>query len=211
VPCWNPPRWSLGASALVALVAAGCGTTSSQHKPSLHATAEKRLLSLVARARADATKQDGIAVHAVLGEFVAEVQTLKTSGQLTGTTAGRLDSRARTTAEQAAQQLHPAKVAAAQANAATQTITTPAAANPATPPKPTPGANSNPAPAGNPPSPAATTPQPNDQGSVGPAPPSPGHGHGHGYGHRLGEGSSSWWTAVRNWINANSGGGGGGD
>jgi hypothetical protein len=165
---------------------------------------------LVVRARADATRQDGTAVHAVLGEFVAEVQTLKTTGQLTGTTAGRLDSEARTTAEQAAEQLHPAKVATVQPNAATHTTTTPAVANAATPPTPTHGAIPNPAPtssADNPPSNAATAPQQNDQGNGGSTPPSPGHG----YGHRLGEGGSSWWTAVRNWINANSGGGGGGD
>jgi hypothetical protein len=212
VPRWNPPRRSLGASALVALVVAGCGTTSSQHKPSLHVTAEKRLLSLVERARADATKQDGTAVHAVLGEFVAEVRTLKTSGQLTATTAGRLDGEASTTAEQAARQLHPRKVANTEPNAAILTATTPAAATP--PPTPTTGANPK-APTTSatgppaPPSTPATGLQQNDQGSYGGASRSPGHGHG--YVRRLGESGSSWWTALRNWINANSGGGGGGD
>jgi hypothetical protein len=212
VPRWNPPRRSLGASALVALVAAGCGTVSSQHKPSLHVTAEKRLLSLVARARADATKQDGTAVHAVLGEFVAEVRTLKTSGQLTATTAGQLDGEASTTAEQAAQQLHPRKVATTEPNAAIQTATRPTAATP--PPTPTTGANAK-APttsANGPPaqpSTPATGPQQGDQGNYGGTSRSPGHGHG--YGHRLGESGSSWWTALRNWIDANSGGGGGGD
>jgi hypothetical protein len=214
VPCYKTPRWSLGALALVAVVVAGCGAASSQQNASLHANGEKRLLSLVTRARVDASKHNGTAVHAVLGEFVSEVRTLNTSGQLSGTTAGRLDRAARLTAAQAAQQLHPAN-AAAKANAtqtATATTPDPATTTSTTPATtPTPGATppgGTPAPP-NQPSPPTNTPSQNGQGNNQGGSPSPGHGHG--YGHRHGDAGAGWWAILSNWINSQSHGGGGGD
>jgi hypothetical protein len=211
VPRCKTPRWSLGGLALVvalvALVVAGCGAASSQQRASLHTSGEKRLLSLVARARADASQHDGTAVHAVLGEFVSEVRTLNTSGQLSSTTAGKLDRAARLTAAQAQQQLHPA----ATANTATEATSVPTpdpgsttSSVPAT--TPTPGATTGPS---SPPSPAANTPSQNGQGDdqTGPA----GPGHGHGYGHRYAASGSGWWGILSNWINSQSHGGGGGD
>ena len=91
-------------SALVALAVAGCGAAGNQQK--LHLTSEKRLLSLVARARVDASRHNGTAVHAVLGEFVSEVDTLRTSGQLSHATANNLTGEARATAGAASRQLH---------------------------------------------------------------------------------------------------------
>jgi hypothetical protein len=223
VPCYRTPRWSLGALALVAVVVAGCGAASSRQNASLHANGEKRLLSLVARARADASKHDGTAVHVVLGEFVSEVRTLTTSGQLSGTTAGRLDRAARLTAVQAEQQLHPATAnAAARANA-TQTVTpdpaTTTSTTPATTPATTPTPAATPTPGATPPgghaappnqpSPATNTPSQNAQGNNQGDSPSPGNGHG--YGHRHGDAGSDWWRVLSNWINSQSHGGGGGD
>jgi hypothetical protein len=215
VPRCKTPRRSLGGLALVALVAlvvTGCGAASSQQRASLHTSGEKRLLSLVARARVDASKHDGTAVHAVLGEFVSEVRTLNTSGQLSGTTAGKLDRAARLTAAQAQQQLHPAAVT----NTATQTTTTQTTAVPT----PDPGTTTVPAPAttptsgaatgpSGPPSPAANTPAQNGQGDDQSGP--PGRGHGHAYGHRYADDGSGWWGILSNWINSQNHGGGGGD
>jgi hypothetical protein len=186
------------------VLVAGCGASSTHQKPTLHASAEKRLLSLVARARVDATAHDGTAVHAVLGEFVSEIQTLKTSGQLAGTIAASLDHEAHTTAAQAAERLHPAKppetkpkTTAETTTAATSTIaatpTTPAVGT--TPTAPTAPVNSTP-------SSADGTPEQNDQGS---------DSQRTGHGHRYGAGASGWWTAVRNWIESQPGGGGGND
>jgi hypothetical protein len=219
VPCYRTPRWSLGALALVAVVVAGCGAASSRQNASLHANGEKRLLSLVARARADASKHDGTAVHVVLGEFVSEVRTLTTSGQLSGTTAGRLDRAARLTAVQAEQQLHPATAnAAARANA-TQTVTPDPATTTSTTPATTPTPAATPTPGATPPgghaappnqpSPATNTPSQNAQGNNQGDSPSPGNGHG--YGHRHGDAGSDWWRVLSNWINSQSHGGGGGD
>jgi hypothetical protein len=213
VPCYKTPRWSLGALALVAVVVAGCGAARSQQNASLHASGEKRLLSLVARARVDASKHNGTAVHAALGEFVSEVRTLNTAGQLSGTTAGRLDRAARLTAAQAEQQLHPATSNAASKANATQTATSdPATTTSPTPATtPTPGATppgGHPAPP-NQPSPATNTPPQKAHGNSQGDPPSPGHGHG--YGHRYGDSGSGWWAILSNWINSQSHGGGGGD
>ena len=207
VPRCKTPRWSLGGLALVALVVAGCGAASSQQRASLHTSGEKRLLSLVARARVDASKHDGTAVHAVLGEFVSEVRTLNTSGQLSGTTAGKLDRAARLTAAQAQEQLHPA--AATTTAAQTTTVPTPdpgTTTSPAPAITPTPGATTGPP---GPPSPAAKTPSQNGQGhdQGGPA----GPGHGHAYGHRYADDGSGWWGILSNWINSQNHGGGGGD
>jgi hypothetical protein len=213
VPRCKTPRWSLGGLALVALVVAGCGAASSQQRASLHTSGEKRLLSLVARARVDASKHDGTAVHAVLGEFVSEVRTLNTAGQLSGTTAGKLDRAARLTAAQAQQQLHPAAAAnpAIQTTTATQATTVPTpdpntTTSPAPATTPTPGATTGPS---GPPSPAANTPAQNGQGDdqSGPA----GPGHGHAYGHRDADERSGWWGILSNWINSQNHGGGGGD
>jgi hypothetical protein len=213
VPRCKTPRWSLGGLALVALVVAGCGAASSQQRASLHTSGEKRLLSLVARARVDASKHDGTAVHAVLGEFVSEVRTLNTSGQLSGTTAGKLDRAARLTAAQAQQQLHPAAAAdtATQTTPAMQT-TTVSTPDPETTTSPTPAATPTPGattgPSG-PPSPAANTPAQNGQGDDQSGP--PGQGHGHAYGHRYADDGSGWWGILSNWINSQNHGGGGGD
>jgi hypothetical protein len=228
VPRWNPPQRSLGASALVAVVVAGCGAAGTQQKPALHASAEKHLLSLVARARADAERHDGAAVHAVLGDFVSEVRTLKTAGQLTGTTAVNLDGEAHAAAAQAKRQLHAAKSASAEPGATTQTSTAPAAADataPTTPTVPPSDATTTPAPAR--PSPTAPTPkattstppaagatsQQDDQGGDGSGAPWPGrgHGHGHGYGHSYGSHAAAWWSALRNWFHSQSGAGNGDD
>jgi hypothetical protein len=208
VPRCKTPRWSLGGLALVALVVAGCGAASTQQRASLHTSGEKRLLSLVARARVDASKHDGTAVHAVLGEFVSEVRTLNTSGQLSGTTAGKLDRAARLTATQAQQQLHPASAA----NTATQTTTVPApdpGTITSTAPETTPTQGAATGPSG-PPSPAANTPAQNGQGDAQSGPPAR-PGHGHAYGHRYADHGSGWWGILSNWINSQNHGGGGGD
>jgi hypothetical protein len=105
VPRCNQPRWSLGALALVALSMAGCGAAAERSRASLHPAAERQLLSLVARARADASDHNGRAVRTVLGEFVSDVRTLRSSGQLSRTTATNLDRVARVTEAQAAKQL----------------------------------------------------------------------------------------------------------
>jgi hypothetical protein len=215
VPRWNPSRWSLGASALVAVVVAGCGASSTHSNPSLHAGAEKRLLSLVARARTDATRHDGTAVDAVMGDFVSEVQTLKSSGQLTAGTAGSLAREARLTAAQASLQLRPAKSKGGTARATTQTSTAPASVTPATQTAPTTAPTTAADPAQTPATSQATTPasagvqQQNDQGD-GSDSPWPGHGYGRGYG-RYGGGYAAWLSALRNWIYSNSNGAGGGD
>jgi hypothetical protein len=218
VPCYKTPRWSLGALALVAVVVAGCGAASSQQNASLHANGEKRLLSLVARAHVDASEHNGTAVHAVLGEFVSEVRTLNTSGQLSGTTAGSLDRAARLTAAQAERQLHPAATANAATNASTATQTTPdAGPDPATTTSPTPATTPTPGPPGgtvappNQPSPATNTPAQNGPGNNQGHSLPPGHGHGHGYGHRNGDADSDWWGILSNWINSQSHGGDAGD
>ncbi len=186
----------LGAPALVALAVAGCGAAASQ--PKLHNTAEQRLLSLVARARADATEHDGAGVHSVLGEFVSDVQTLTAAGQLSPTTAGRLDRAARATAAQAARQLHPAsKVPARTASTTTQatgpgTTTSPPVTNPPAV-KSTPPTQHDPPPAsGNPAGQA-------NQGYNGSEPAQPGHGPRHDHGH---------WQAHDGWSVAGQGGAG---
>jgi hypothetical protein len=215
VPCYKTPRWSLGALALVAVVVAGCGAASSQQNASLHANGEKRLLSLVARARVDASKHNGTAVHAALGEFVSEVRTLNTAGQLSATTAGRLDRAARLTAAQAEQQLHPT----AANSAATANTTQTATPDPATTTTPTPATTPTPGatpPGGGPaapnqPSPATNAPSQNAQGNNQGDSPSPGHGHGHAYGHRYSDAGSGWWAIFNNWINSQSHGGSAGD
>jgi hypothetical protein len=196
------------------VVVAGCGAASAPQKRSLHASAEQRLLALVSRARVAATAHDGTAVHTVLGEFVSEVQALKTSGQLTGSAAESLDREARTTAAQAAEQLHRAKPAtkpkestptsvAAPVTMTADTATTPSTPAAAATPSPTAsGAGTGPATAG------GTAQQQNGQGTDDSN--SPWSGHGHGYGHRHDAAGSAWWTALRNWI-ASSGAGGGND
>lgn len=164
MPRWKTPRWTLGAPALVALAVAGCGAAASQ--PKLHNTAEKRLLSLVANARVDATNHDGTAVRAVLGEFVSNIRTLRASGQLSGATAGRLGREARAAAAQAARQLHPKLAVRAG------TATTPAQSlDPVT--------SSTPATAEGPPARRHARAPANGA----PAGPGQGHGRGHGYGH----------------------------
>jgi hypothetical protein len=192
VPRWKTPRWTLGAPALVALAVAGCGASASQ--PKLHSSSEKRLLSLVQSARTDAAHHDGSAVNAALGEFVSEVRTLTTSGQLSATTAGKLDQQARSTARQAAQQLHPAaKVHTNTTTTTAQTVATttqPATvSSPATRTPPPPVTQSDPG-----------------QGDTGSGSPRPGHhryDHGDGHG-RWASGSqgdvaqawAKWWSGV---------------
>jgi hypothetical protein len=201
------------------VLVAGCGAAGIDHKPSLHASAERRLLSQVARARVQATAHDGTAVHAVLGEFVSEVQTLEIAGQLTRTTAANLEHEARTTAAQAAERLRPAKPANTKPQATTRTTaattTTPdapaAAAAGVTPTPPATGATPAPAAADATPTPPADTtrsaagaaPGQSDQGSD-----SPWRGHGPGHGHRHDAGFTGWWTAVRHWIDSSAQSGG---
>jgi hypothetical protein len=218
VPRCKTPRWSLGASALVALAVAGCGAAADQ--PKLHNASEKHLLSLVAHARVDASSHDGGAVHAALGEFVSDVKTLKTSGQLSGAVAGRLDRAARATAAQAARQLHPATAANGATRASTVTTatrttdpaTTTQAADPAT--TTAPAANPMP-PHGPPPGAANAQPQGNPCAGV-PGVSLPGHGHGDGHAH----GHKGWWRIVQSdgaggvpnaciqWLKSLIGGGG---
>jgi hypothetical protein len=180
VPRCNPSRWFLGASALVALAVAGCGA-GTERNASLHPTAEKRLLSLVARARVDASGRDGSAMHAVLGEFVSEVKTLKASGQLGGATAIKLERTARATASRAGE-LHTTTAPAATATSGSQSSTA------ADPKAPASGSASNPPPAhpATKPGPATkpSPPAPKNQQKACKAPP-PDHlrHHGNGSGH----------------------------
>jgi hypothetical protein len=216
VPRWKTPRWSLGASALVALAVAGCGAAADQ--PKLHSASEKHLLSLVAHARVEASSHDGGAVHAALGEFVSDVKTLKTSGQLSGAVAGRLDRAARATAAQAARQLHPAT--AAKGASGTSTVTTatqttdPAATTQAADPATTTSPAANPTPPHGPP-PGAANDQPQGNRCYGvPRASLPGHGHGPAHGHK------GWWRIVQSngaggvpnaciqWLKSLIGGGG---
>lgn len=200
----------LGASALVALAVAGCGTAANQ--PKLHNSSEKRLLSLVARARADAAKHRGTAVHAVLGEFVSDVQTLTTSGQLSRSSAHRLAREARATAAQAAHELHPKAATTADASATTtQPATTITASTPAAGPTPATKTTAN-----TPARPPVRQHNPR-QGPHGPAltPPKPGprHGHRHGHGGRpAGHGGAEKKNIARAWAKWPDGAtGGGGD
>lgn len=182
MPRWKTPRWTLGAPAIVALVVAGCG--ASAHQTKLHSSSEKRLLSLVQTARTDAAHHNGTAVHAVLGEFVSEVRTLTTSGQLSASTAGQLDQQARTTARQAAKQLH--RATEVQTN--TATTTTQAVATTNEPPTVSPPAPQT----ASPPATQSAPGQGDDRfGSTWPGP------HGHGYGHDRG---SSGQGDVRSWA-----------
>lgn len=207
MPRWKTPRWTLGAPALVALAVAGCGAAASQ--PKLHRTSEKRLLSLVARARTDASNHNGSAVHADLGEFVSDVETLTTSGQLSRTTAGRLDREARATAAQAAVQLHQkpatqgttiATATSATASSATQPADpTPSAGHPAPPVKNTPPPPNQKPPTHN--RAKQKPPKQNDQGhqgdgTDGPTWPDPGHQHGHGHADWSSSQSGAYETSV---------------
>lgn len=195
MPRWKTPRWTLGAPALVALVVAGCGASANQTK--LHSSSEKRLLSLVQTARTDAAHHNGTAVHAALGEFVSEVRTLTISGQLSATTAGQLDQQARTTARQAAKQLHPAiKV---QKN--TATTTTQAVATTAEPPTVSSPATQT---ASSPPA-THSDPGQDDDRSGSTWPRHHGHGYERGYGHDGGSSGgqggdarswAKWWNYV---------------
>ncbi|HEX3616957.1 MAG TPA: hypothetical protein VHU61_10490 [Solirubrobacteraceae bacterium] len=149
-------------------------------------------------------------MHAVLGEFVSEVQTLEIAGQLTGTTAANLEHEARTTAAQAAERLRPAKPANTKPRATTRTTaattTTPDAPAPAaagvTPTPPAADATPTP-PADTTRSAAGGAPGQSDQGSD-----SPWRGHGPGHGHRHDAGFTAWWTAVRHWIDSSAQSGG---
>lgn len=204
MPRWKTPRWTLGVPALVALAVAGCGAAAS--RPRLHSSSEKRLLSLVARARTDASTRNGPAVHADLGEFVSDVKTLTTSGQISRATAGKLDRQARATAAQAVEQLPrtPASAATTATTATTvtqaagpSTTTTPATGHPTPPAQHTP-----PPPHKHDQGPGKTPPPPkHDQGPGGgrpdPVKPGPGHEHGHGHGGRSSsQNAAGWWSYV---------------
>jgi hypothetical protein len=143
VPRCNPSRWSLGATALVALVVAGCDS-GTRRNASLRPRSEKRLLSLVARARTDASGHHGSAVHAVLGEFVSEVERLKKAGQLGTATAAHLERAARATAAGAARELHATPPRTSGPTSASQTST---AADPNAPARNRTPARSGPRPA----------------------------------------------------------------
>jgi hypothetical protein len=151
-------------------------------------------------------------VHTVLGEFVSEVQTLRISGQLTGTTAASLAHEARTTAAEAAQQFHRAKAASTESHEPAQTTTAAATTIATTATTPAEDAPTQTAPTRQ----GATTsvqadgtPQQNDRGSDGISDSPWPRGHGHGYGHGHGAEASAWWTALRNWVDSNSRGGDG--
>jgi hypothetical protein len=182
VPRWKTPRWTLGAPALVALAVAGCGAAASQ--PRLHNTSEKRLLSLVTRARTDASNHDGSAVDADLGQFVSEVKTLTTGGQLSEITAGKLDREARATAAQAVHQLRQ-KAATKASTAATAVLPAGATTTPASATNPSPPAQNTSPRAQNTGPPVQNATQPaqqnnqvhGDEGSG--TSPGPGHGHRH--------------------------------
>jgi hypothetical protein len=193
---WNTLWWPVGATVLAALVVAGCGAAGKKPEDALHATAEKKLLTLVAHARSDVQAHNGAAAHTDLSEFVAEVGTLRSSGKLSHRTASRLDRQALTTAAQIKKQIpasptsdvtqQPATTTSSQAAVVT-TSTPPAAA--ATPPITKPG---KPDPGAEPPPPAS---QPHDaakffgdgnhpfphgqHGDHGGHPHGPGDGNGH--------------------------------
>lgn len=218
---WNPPRWSLGASSLVVLTIAGCGAGGNQSGASLHPGAEKRLLNLVSQARAYASKHDGTAVRAVLGEFVSDVRTLRSSGQLSGSMAGTLEREARSMSVQAAEQLHGAGggQAGGAVNAGqngSHTATAPGAAAGTTTPAAHPSAPTNPA--------SSTTPTP-APGSTGThatsVPPAAGQGgracdhqwagHHHHHGWGLGPGGFLHPDCANSGDNSGGWNGGGGD
>lgn len=106
---WNPPRWSLGASALAGLVIAGCGAAATPPSTgSLRAADQQRLLALIARTRTAAANHDVSAVRIELGRFVADVRALHAAGALGAATATSLDRQALATEAQVSQQFRSA-------------------------------------------------------------------------------------------------------
>jgi hypothetical protein len=94
-------RSLLGACGVVALTVVGCGASAAR-KPTLRPAGERRLLNLIAMARADASQHDETALHAALSQFVVDVGTLRASGQLSAATARSLERGAMATERQAA-------------------------------------------------------------------------------------------------------------
>jgi hypothetical protein len=69
---------------------------------------EQHLLGLIASARNDVSANNGAALYATLSQFVTEVRTLRSSGELSAAIAAGLERQAVATEARAAQQLRPA-------------------------------------------------------------------------------------------------------
>lgn len=125
---------------------------------------------MIAVARADASRRDGAAVHDTLSQFVAEVQALRTSGQLSGATARSLTRQAMATGTEASSRLHPTETTTGISDTGTtgQGSTSPGA--------------------------SPTAPQ---QGAAPTKPakqPAPGPGDAVPPGHQDGHGGQGWWS-----------------
>src|SRR5579884_4203522 len=116
-------RSLLGACGVVALTVAGCGATAAR-KPTLRPGGERRLLNLIAMARADASQHDETALHTALSQFVVDVGTIRESGQLSAATARSLERGAMATERQ---------VASVSTSTTAQQVTTATATAPTTP------------------------------------------------------------------------------
>jgi len=115
----------MGATLLTSMAIAGCGTATETPSHRLHGAAEKRLLNLVAHARSDVASRRGAAAHTALTEFISDVHTLRTAGELTAATAGGLDRQAKATAAQIGSRMRSTRTLARSASSGT-TETTPA-------------------------------------------------------------------------------------
>jgi len=174
----NPSRWSLGASALAALAAAGCAAAQGDpRKPSLQTSGEHRLLSLIHDARAQAAAGNAVGVDTTLAQFVTAVHSLRASGQLSANTATVLDRRALATELHAARQLRPKPAPPDPVvNAAHRRPGTTTTARPPAHATPSPAATTPPAPA------AITAPAGESRASGGPP-----------YGRATGNPHRHWW------------------
>lgn len=139
MPRRNLERWSLVLVALAALCFAVSGAAASgAPSTSLRAQGEHRLLSLIARARADASRRNGIGVDAALSQFVSQVGVLHGAGQLSDAAAASLDQLALATETQAAARLRPREAPSAAAAEVSNTAISPPSPRTTTVPPTTP-------------------------------------------------------------------------
>lgn len=143
---------------------AGCGASAGdQSAAALHAKDEQHLLTLIQRARSDASARNDVGVDSDLSQFIAAVNQLRGSGKLKAATAAMLDRRALATEAQASQQLQHTTTTLDVAKTTTSAASS--AATPAAKPQPPAAANTA-APVAKPkpdpakPKPDPTTPEP---------------------------------------------------
>ena len=217
VPRWNPPRWWLGPSALVAVVVAGCGAAGTHQKPSLHA--QRREAPALAgcscaRGRDTARRRRGTRCARRVRLRGQDAQNRRTADG-----HDRRESRQRGTHDRRAGRTAAAPCEARQRQASSTSAQPTPRAPPRTPLATTP--THRPRHHRRPPSPtpAPTTPTAASRRRPGRRrgrrhvqhdmrprwPRLAWPGHGRGYGHNDGSHAAAWWSALRNWFNSRSG------